>query len=113
VSKNSIFSELAPFAVGTNAPTSVCGWPILAQEPAVGKLSTSSHKCWQYNYSNLTFSLSRIALPQEEINRFVAQLFDQDPATARPADLPLPYSSKNPPPSVRATLFCDHYSICN
>jgi hypothetical protein len=32
----------------------------------------------------------------------VARLFDKDPPTAWPTDLPLPYSSENPPPSVRA-----------
>jgi hypothetical protein len=34
----------------------------------------------------------------------VARLFDKDPPTARPADLPLPYSSENPPPLIGATI---------
>jgi hypothetical protein len=59
----------------------------------------------------MKFSLSCIALPQEEINRFVAQLLD--PPIARPTDLPLPYNSENPPPLIRATVFFDHYSIYN
>jgi hypothetical protein len=40
-------------------------------------------------------------MPQEEINRFVARLFDKDPPTARPNTLPFPYNSDNPPPLVR------------
>jgi hypothetical protein len=40
-------------------------------------------------------------MPQEEIDGFVARLFDKDPPTARPDTLPLPYSSDNPPPSIR------------
>jgi hypothetical protein len=43
-------------------------------------------------------------MPQEEIDGFVALLFDKDPPTARPDNLPLPYNSENPPPSVRATV---------
>jgi hypothetical protein len=31
-------------------------------------------------------------------------LFDKDPLTAQPADLPLPYSNNKNPPSVRATI---------
>jgi hypothetical protein len=34
----------------------------------------------------------------------VARLFDKDPPTARPADLPLPFSSKNPPHLVRVSV---------
>jgi hypothetical protein len=34
----------------------------------------------------------------------VDRLFDKDPPTARLADLPLPYSSENPPPSVRVIV---------
>jgi hypothetical protein len=42
-------------------------------------------------------------MPQK-IDGFVAHLFDKDPPTARPDILPLPYSSDNPPPSVRITV---------
>jgi hypothetical protein len=35
----------------------------------------------------------------------VVRLFDKDPPTTRPTDLPLPYSSENPPPSVRALYY--------
>jgi hypothetical protein len=44
-------------------------------------------------------------MPQEEINRFVAYLFDKDPLTARLDNLPLPYSSENPAPLVRTLAF--------
>jgi hypothetical protein len=40
-------------------------------------------------------------MPQEEIDGFVARLFDKDPLTVWLDTLPLPYSSGNPPPSVR------------
>jgi hypothetical protein len=43
-------------------------------------------------------------MPQEEIDGFVALLFDKDPPVVRPDTLPLPYSSDNPPPSVRVTV---------
>jgi hypothetical protein len=43
-------------------------------------------------------------MPQEEINGYVARLFDKDLPTTQPADLPLPFSSENPPPSVRVTI---------
>jgi hypothetical protein len=35
---------------------------------------------------------------------YVARLFDKDQSIARPVDLPLPFSSDNPPPSVRVTV---------
>jgi hypothetical protein len=43
-------------------------------------------------------------VPQEEIDGFMARLFDKDSSTARPDDLPLPYSSDNPPSLVRITI---------
>jgi hypothetical protein len=43
-------------------------------------------------------------MSQEEIDGFVARLFDKDPLTARPDTLPLPYSDENPPPLVRITI---------
>jgi hypothetical protein len=43
-------------------------------------------------------------MSQEEIDGFVARLFDKDPLIARPDTLPLPYSDENPPPSVRITI---------
>jgi hypothetical protein len=41
------------------------------------------------------------AMSQEEIDGFVACLFNKDSPTAWPDTLPLPYSNDNPPPSVR------------
>jgi hypothetical protein len=43
-------------------------------------------------------------MSHEVIDGFVALLFDMDPLAARPDTLPLPYSSDNPPPSVRITV---------
>jgi hypothetical protein len=73
------------------------------REPADGMLSILSLKRW--GYPDLTFLPSCIVLSQEEVDEFVGQLFDKDPPTTWPADLPLPYSSENLPPSVRATVF--------
>jgi hypothetical protein len=36
-------------------------------------------------------------MTSEEIDEFVADLFDKDPPTAQPDNLPLPYSSETPP----------------
>jgi hypothetical protein len=43
-------------------------------------------------------------MSQEEIDGFVARLFDKDPPTARPDTLSLPYSNDNPLPSVSITV---------
>jgi hypothetical protein len=56
-------------------------------------------------YSDLTTSLFPTVLTQAEINRFVAHLFDKDPPTARPANVPAPYYSENPPLEVSITVF--------
>jgi hypothetical protein len=40
-------------------------------------------------------------MSQEEIDGFVARMFDKDPSIARLDTLPLPYINDNPPPSVR------------
>jgi hypothetical protein len=54
-----------------------------------------------------------VVLSQEEIDGYVAQLFDEDLSTTWPADLPLPFSSENPPPLVRATVNLAHSSNHN
>jgi hypothetical protein len=46
-----------------------------------------------------------VALSFEEINGFVALLFDRGVPTVRPSSVPMPYSSSNPPPSVRVLDF--------
>jgi hypothetical protein len=51
----------------------------------------------------LTF-LSHAAMPQEEIDGFMARLFDKDPPTTRPDTLPLPCINENSPPSVRINV---------
>jgi hypothetical protein len=45
------------------------------------------------------------ALSSEEIDRFVAHLFDRGVPTVRPSSVLMPYSSSNPPPSVRVLDF--------
>jgi hypothetical protein len=43
-------------------------------------------------------------MSQEEIDGFMARLFDKDPPITRPNILPLPYSDENPPSLVRITV---------
>jgi hypothetical protein len=44
-------------------------------------------------------------LTQEEIDQLMARLFDKNPPTLRPASVPTPIFSENPPPVVRASSF--------
>jgi hypothetical protein len=46
-----------------------------------------------------------VALTADEIDGFVAHLFDRGVPTARPDAVPLPFSSENPPPLVRVLVF--------
>jgi hypothetical protein len=46
-----------------------------------------------------------ITLIVDEIDEFVAHLFDRGVPTARPDVVPLPFSSENPPPLVRVLFF--------
>jgi hypothetical protein len=41
----------------------------------------------------------------DEIDEFIAYLFDRGVPTARPDAVPLPFSSENPPPLVRVIVF--------
>jgi hypothetical protein len=45
------------------------------------------------------------ALTQKEIDQLMARMFDKDPPTSWTASVPTPFSSKNPPPGVRASSF--------
>jgi hypothetical protein len=46
-----------------------------------------------------------VALTADEIDEFVAHLFDRGVPTARLDAVPLPFSSENPPPLVRVLFF--------
>jgi hypothetical protein len=46
-----------------------------------------------------------VALTADEIDVFVAHLFDRGVPTVRPDAVPLPFSSENPPPLVRVLFF--------
>jgi hypothetical protein len=46
-----------------------------------------------------------VALTSDEIDGFVAHLFDRGVPTVRPEAVPLPFSSENPPPLVRILFF--------
>jgi hypothetical protein len=49
------------------------------------------------------------ALSSEEIDGFVAHLFDRGVPTARPNSVLMPYSSNNPPPLVRVLDFFNSF----
>jgi hypothetical protein len=46
-----------------------------------------------------------VALTADEIDGFVAHLFDRGVPIARPDAVPLPFSSENPPPLIRVLVF--------
>jgi hypothetical protein len=46
-------------------------------------------------------NLYLVALTPDEIDGFIAHLFNKGVPTARPDSVPLPYYSNNPPPLVR------------
>jgi hypothetical protein len=46
-----------------------------------------------------------VALTADDIDGFVAHLFDRGVLTARPDAVPLPFSSENPPPLIRVLFF--------
>jgi hypothetical protein len=46
-----------------------------------------------------------VALTADEIDGFVAHLFDRGVPNAHPDAVPLPFSSENPPPLVRVLFF--------
>jgi hypothetical protein len=50
------------------------------------------------------------ALSSEEIDGFVAHLFDRDVPTARPSSVSMPYNSNNPPPLVSILIFFKSFS---
>jgi hypothetical protein len=47
----------------------------------------------------------------DEIDEFIARLFDRGVPTARPNAVPLPFSSENPPPLVRVLFFLNLFLI--
>jgi hypothetical protein len=52
-----------------------------------------------------------VALTADEIDEFVARLFDRGVPTACPDAVPLPFSSENPPPLVRVLQFLNLFPI--
>jgi hypothetical protein len=54
---------------------------------------------------DLMSSFFHAALTHAKIDQLVACLFDKDPPVARPACVPAPYYSENPPPTVRVFAF--------
>jgi hypothetical protein len=46
-----------------------------------------------------------VALTADEIDEFVAHLFDRSVPTVRPDVVPLPFSNENPPPLIRVLSF--------
>jgi hypothetical protein len=79
-------------------------------EPTVGKLP---YGLWNIVVVLIWLFLFCVVLSQEQIDGYVVQLFDKDPPTTQPTDLPLPFSSENPPPLVRAAVNLVHSSNHN
>jgi hypothetical protein len=52
-----------------------------------------------------------VALTADEIEEFIARLFDRGVPTARPDAVPLPFSSENPPPLVTVLFFLNLFPI--
>jgi hypothetical protein len=52
-----------------------------------------------------------VALTTDEIDEFVARLFDRGVPTACPNAVPLPFSSENPPPLVKVLFFLNLFPI--
>jgi hypothetical protein len=52
-----------------------------------------------------------VALTTDEIDEFVARLFDRGVPTACPDAVPLPFSSENPPPLVKVLFFLNLFPI--
>jgi hypothetical protein len=56
--------------------------------------------------ADLINSLFDTILTKAEMDRLMARLFDKDPPTPQPANVPAPFSSENPPPVVS---FCFYH----
>jgi hypothetical protein len=54
-----------------------------------------------------------VALTADEIDGFVAHLFDRGVPTVRPDAVPLPFSSENPPPLVRVLFLLTCFFLLN
>jgi hypothetical protein len=54
-----------------------------------------------------------VALFPEQIDRFVTRLFDKGVSIAHPDNMHMPYSSDNPPPSVRVLASFNLFPICD
>jgi hypothetical protein len=109
VLKNSIFDGFAPSVVGRHWHSNVRGWPIPAA--TLQKVMSLSFLHIVDNNPALIghIFLYDEALSPEEIDGFVAHLFDWDVPNAHPGSVSLPYSSDNPPPLVRVLDFCKSF----
>jgi hypothetical protein len=78
--------------------------------PAEGEILTSPfYHCTKNLVLIWLGLLSKVALPQEQLNGFMACLFDKGVPAARHDNWPLPFSHDNPPPSVRTLSLHDFY----
>jgi hypothetical protein len=81
-----------------------CSWLAdPSREPSASRILNFAFDHCSY-VSDLINSLSCTGLSQVEIDRFMGSLFDKDLPNARPASVPVPFSSENPPPSIRITV---------
>jgi hypothetical protein len=63
-------------------------------------------------YSDLISSLYYVVLTTDEVFGLESCMFDKSLISTRPATIPEPYYSENPPPSVGDFIFSDLPFIC-
>jgi hypothetical protein len=109
VLKSFIFGGFAPSGTGKNWHTSAHGWPIPADilqrvrfQPFLLITAPILILTWLVFLSNAAFS-------QEQIDEFVARLFDKGVPTTCADNLPLPFCRDNPPPSLRTLIVLIFY----
>jgi hypothetical protein len=105
VSKNSTFGGFTPSVTGRYWHSNVYDWPI----PTVNLQRVVSLSFLHIVDNNLALIghilLYDATLSSEEIDGFVAYLFDRGVLTGRPSSVSMPYNSNNPPPLVRGFDF--------
>jgi hypothetical protein len=100
-----MFGGFAPSVAGRHWHSNVREWPILITN--LQKVVSLSFLHIVDNNLALIWHiiLSDTTLSSEEIDGFIAHLFDRGVPTARPSSVPMPYSSNNTLPLVRVLDF--------
>jgi hypothetical protein len=104
-SKNSTFNRFAPSIIGRYWHSNVREWPIVTVN--LQKVVSLSFLHIVDNNIALIWHvlLYDAALSSEEIDEFVAHLFNRGVPTAYLSSVLMPYSTNNPPPFIRVLDF--------